>query len=161
MKLRVQQSDLFVAMVQALGASPTPLPYGEVYTALTTGIIDAAENSIISYETARHFETAPFYNLTEHTLLPSVLVFSKRIWDRLPAEDQTLIRQAAKDSVPYMRGLLDSRIAKSKETVQAGGAQFIPIEDKQAFVDAVQPLYEQFAGTPELKSLVERIQATK
>ncbi len=161
MKLRVQQSDMFVAMVQALGASPTPLPYGEVYTALTTGIIDAAENSIISYETARHFETAPFYNLTEHTLLPSVLVFSKRIWDRLPAEDQTLIRQAAKDSVPYMRGLLDSRIAKSKETVQAGGAQFIPVEDKQAFVDAVQPLYEQFAGTPELKSLVERIQATK
>src|SRR3712207_708493 len=63
MKIRVQQSDLFVAMVQALGASPTPLPYGEVYTALTTGIIDAAENSILSYETAQHFETAPFYNL--------------------------------------------------------------------------------------------------
>ncbi len=161
MKIRVQQSDLFVSMVQALGASPTPLPYGEVYTALTTGIIDAAENSIVSYETARHFETAPFYNLTEHSLLPSVVVFSKRIWDRLPAGDQALIRQAAKDSVPYMRGLLDDKIAKAKETVQAGGAQIVPIENRQEFEAAVRPLYEKFAGTPELKSLVERVLATK
>jgi tripartite ATP-independent transporter DctP family solute receptor len=161
MKIRVQQSDMFVAMVQALGASPTPLPYGEVYTALTTGIIDGAENSMLSYETSRHFEVAKHYTLTEHSLLPSVVVFSKVIWDRLPKEDQALIRQAAKDSVPYMRGLLKERFDKAKQTVEATGVQVTPVNNKQEFVDAVVPIYEKFATTPTLKNLIDRIQATQ
>lgn len=161
MKIRVQQSDLFVATIEALGANPTPMPYGEVYTALTTGIVDGAENNLPSYESSRHFEVAKHYTLTEHSMAPEVLVFSKVIWDRLDEEDQALIRQAAKDSVPHMRQLWDEREAKSRQTVEAGGAQIIPIEDRQAWVDAVQPIYERFAGTPELKSLVERAQATQ
>ena len=83
MKIRVQQSDLFVAMVEALGANPTPMPYGEVYTALKTGIVDAAENNFPSYESSRHFEAAKYYALTEHSMAPEVLVFSKVIWDTL------------------------------------------------------------------------------
>ena len=83
MKIRVQQSDLFVAMVEALGANPTPMPYGEVYTALKTGIVDAAENNFPSYESSRHFEAAKYYTLTEHSMAPEVLVFSKVIWDTL------------------------------------------------------------------------------
>ena len=88
MKIRVQQSDLFVAMVEALGANPTPMPYGEVYTALKTGIVDAAENNFPSYESSRHFEAAKYYTLTEHSMAPEVLVFSKVIWDTLDPEDQ-------------------------------------------------------------------------
>jgi TRAP-type C4-dicarboxylate transport system substrate-binding protein len=161
MKIRVQQSDLFVAIVEALGANPTPMPYGEVYTALTTGLIDAAENNFPSYESSRHFEAAKHYTLTEHSMAPEVLVFSKRIWDRLEAEDQAMIRQAAKDSVPHMRQLWDEREAKSRQAVEAGGAQISQVEDKQAWADAVKPVYEQFAAAPALKGLVERIQATK
>ena len=161
LKVRVIQSDLFVAMVQALGANPTPMPYGEVYTALKTGIVDAAENNWPSYESSRHFEAARYYNMSEHSLAPEVLVFSKVLWDRLDEEDQALIRQAAKESVPYMRKLWDEREAKARQTVEAGGATIIPLEDRQAWVDAVQPVYEQFAGTPELKSLIERAQATQ
>ena len=103
MKIRVQQSDLFVAMVEALGANPTPMPFGEVYTALKTGIVDAAENNFPSYESSRQFEAAKYYTLTEHSMAPEVLVFSKVIWDTLTPEDQAKIRKAAKDSVPYMR----------------------------------------------------------
>jgi len=77
-KVRVQQSDLFVAMVEGLGANPTPMPYGEVYTALKTGIVDAAENNLPSYESSRHFEAAKNYSLTEHSMCPEILVFSKR-----------------------------------------------------------------------------------
>jgi tripartite ATP-independent transporter DctP family solute receptor len=161
MKIRVQQSDLFVATIEALGASPTPMPYGEVYTALTTGIVDAAENNFPSYESSRHFEAAPNYTLTEHSMAPEVLVFSKVIWDTLSEEDQTLIRKAAKESVPYMRKLWDEREAKARQTVEAGGAQIIPLENSQEWVDAVQPVYERFANTPELKSLVEKIQASQ
>jgi len=161
MKIRVQQSDLFVAMVEALGANPTPMPFGEVYTALKTGIVDAAENNFPSYESSRQFEAAKYYTLTEHSMAPEVLVFSKVIWDTLTPEDQAKIRKAAKDSVPYMRGLWDEREAKSEATVKAGGAEILPLEDRQAWVDAMQPVYAKFANTPELQSLVQKVQATQ
>ena len=160
-KIRVQQSDLFVAMVEALGANPTPMPYGEVYTALKTGIVDAAENNFPSYESSRHFEAAKFYTLTEHSMAPEVLVFSKRIWDTLSKDDQALIRKAAKDSVPYMRKLWDEREAKSQQTVEAAGAQIIPIENKKEFIDAMQPVYAKFANTPKLQALLQKTRATQ
>jgi tripartite ATP-independent transporter DctP family solute receptor len=159
LKIRVQQSDLFVAMVEAMGANPTPMPYGEVYTALKTGIVDAAENNFPSYESSRHFEAAPNYVLTEHSMAPEVLVFSKAIWDRLKDEDKALIRQAAKDSVPHMRKLWDEREAKARQVVEAGGAKITPLENRQEFVDAMQPVYAKFAGTPELQGLVQKVQA--
>lgn len=161
MKIRVQQSDLFVAMVEALGANPTPMPYGEVYTALKTGIVDAAENNFPSYESSRHFEAAKYYTMTEHSMAPEVLVFSKVVWDTLTPEDQALIRKTAKESVPYMRKLWDEREAKARQTVEAGGAEIIVLEDRQAWVDAMQPVYAKFAATPELQTLVEQVQATK
>jgi tripartite ATP-independent transporter DctP family solute receptor len=161
LKLRVQQSDMFVSMTEALGASPTPLPYGEVYTALNTGIIDAAENSMLSYETSRHFEAAKYYNLTEHTLLPSVVIFSKVIWDRLPAADQELIRKAAKDSVSYQRKLAQERQAQSKEALTAKGIQFVPVDNRDEFVKAMAPVHAKFATTPEIKSLIQRVAETK
>jgi len=137
MKIRVQQSDLFVAMVEALGANPTPMPYGEVYTALKTGIVDAAENNFPSYESSRHFEAAKYYTLTEHSMAPEVLVFSKVVWDTLSADQQALIRKAAKDSVPHMRKLWDEREGKARQTVEAGGAEIIALEDRQAWGDAM------------------------
>jgi tripartite ATP-independent transporter DctP family solute receptor len=160
LKIRVQQSDLFVAMIQALGANPTPMPYGEVYTALKTGIVDAAENNWPSYESSRHFEAAKFYNLSEHSLAPEVLVFSKKVWDALPPGDQAILRQAAKDSVPFMRKLWDEREVKSRKAVEAAGIQVVPIANRKEFVDAMAPVYARFANTPRLQSLVKRIQET-
>ncbi|MBP2297601.1 TRAP transporter substrate-binding protein [Azospirillum picis] len=160
-KIRVQQSDLFVAMIQALGANATPMPFGEVYTALKTGIVDAAENNYPSYESSRHFEAAKYFTLTEHAMAPEVLVFSKVAWDRLSKDDQALIRQAAKESVPYMRKLWDEREAKSREIVTQAGAQIVEVANKQEFIDAMKPVYTQFANTPKLQSLVQRVQEAK
>lgn len=157
MKIRVQQSDLFVAMIEAMGANPTPMPYGEVYTALKTGIVDGAENNWPSYESSRHFEAAKYYNVTEHSMVPEVLVFSKKIWDTLPKEDQALIRKTAKESVPVMRKLWDEREAKSRKVAEAGGAQVVTITDKKPFVDAMAPVYSKFANSPKLQDLVKRI----
>ena len=161
LKVRVQQSDLFVALIEALHANPTPMPYGEVYTALKTGIVDAAENNWPSYESSRHYESARFYTLSEHSMAPEVLAFSKIVWDKLPKEDQARIRKAARDSVPYMRKLWDERELKSRRIVEAGGTQVITISNKQEFVDAMKPVYAKFADTPRLKDLVKRIQDTK
>lgn len=161
LKIRVQQSDLFVAMIEALNANPTPMPYGEVYTALKTGIVDAAENNWPSYESSRHFEAAKYYNLSEHSLAPEVLVFSKKIWDTLAKEDQALLRKAAKESVPYMRKLWDEREVKSRKIVEAAGSRIVTIANRQEFIDAMKPVYAKFANTPKLKDLVKRIQETK
>jgi len=161
LKIRVIQSDLFVAMVEALGANPTPMPYGEVYTALKTGIVDAAENNWPSYESSRHFEAAKFYTLDEHSLAPEVLVFSKVVWDKLSPQDQAAIRKAAKDSVPYMRKLWDEREVKSRKAVEAAGSQVITVANKQEFIDAMKPVYAKFASTPRLAGLVKRIQDTQ
>jgi tripartite ATP-independent transporter DctP family solute receptor len=161
MKIRVQQSDLFVGMIEALGANPTPMPLGEVYTALKTGIVDAAENNWPTYESSRHFEAAKYYNMSEHSLAPEVLVFSKKIWDGLSKEDQGLMRKAAKDSVPFMRKLWDEREVKARKAVEAAGSQVVTIANKQEFIDAMKPVYAKFANTPKLQDLVKRIQATK
>jgi len=161
LKIRVQQSDLFVGLIEALHANPTPMPYGEVYTALKTGIVDGAENNWPSYESSRHFESAKFYTLTEHSMAPEVLAFSKIVWDKLSKDEQAMIRKAAKDSVPYMRKLWEEREVKSRKTVEAAGVQVITLPDKQEFVDAMKPVYARFADTPKLKDLVKRAQESK
>jgi tripartite ATP-independent transporter DctP family solute receptor len=161
LKIRVQQSDLFVSMMEAIGANATPMPYGEVYTGLKTGIIDGAENNWPSYESSRHFEAAKYYNVTEHSMVPEVLVFSKRIFDGLPKEEQAMIRRTAKASVPVMRKLWDEREEKSRKVAEAAGVQILPLADKKPFIDAMKPVYTKFANTPKLQQLVQRIQEAK
>jgi tripartite ATP-independent transporter DctP family solute receptor len=161
LKVRVQQSDMWVALMQALGANPTPMPYAEVYTALKTGVVDGAENNWPSYESSKHFEVAKYYSLTEHSMAPEILVFSKKVWDTLPAEEQGVIRKAAKESVPYMRKLWDEREAASRKVIEAAGTVITADVDRAAFVSSVKPVYDKFAGTPELQDLVKRIAETK
>lgn len=160
MKVRVQQSDLWVSLLEAMGANATPMPFGEVYTALKTGLVDAAENNYPSFESSRHFEVAKFHSKTEHSMAPEMLLFSKKIWDGLTPEDQKQIRQAAKESVPYMRKLWDEREEKSLATVKAAGAQIIEV-DKPSFQAAMKPVYDKFISDARLKDLIKRIQDTK
>src|SRR5215216_4940348 len=103
MRIRVQQSDLMTAMIKALGAEPVALPYGQVLTGLTTRLIDGAEHNWPSYVTTNHFTAARHYTMTEHTMSPEVLVMSRKAWDSLSAEDQTIFRAAAQESSRSMR----------------------------------------------------------
>jgi len=160
MKIRVQQSDLWVALLQAMGANATPMPYGEVYTALKVGTVDGAENNWPSYDTSRHFEVAKYYSLTEHSMAPEMLLMSKKVYDTLTPDEQKVIRQAAKESVPYMRKLWDEKEAKSRAAVIAGGSQIIEV-DKKSFQDAMKPVYDKFITDAKLKDLIVRVQATQ
>jgi len=160
LKVRVQQSDLWVSLLEAMGANATPMPFGEVYTALKTGLIDAAENNYPSYESSRHFEVAKYFSKTEHSMAPEILLFSKKTWDTLTPEDQKIIREAAKESVVYMRKLWDEREEKSLATVKAAGAQIVEV-DKASFQAAMKPVYDKYLQDPKLKALVARVQATK
>ncbi|QPC86928.1 DctP family TRAP transporter solute-binding subunit [Mesorhizobium sp. NBSH29] len=160
MKFRVMQSDIFVDMVGALGAAATPMPYGEVYSGLETGVIDGAENNFPSYDTAKHAEVAKFYSLDEHLIVPEVLVMSKASWEKLTPEDQTAVKAAAKESVAKQWELWDAQVQKSRAAVEASGSK-ITSPDKQPFIDAMKPVYEKWVTDPKLKDLVARIQATE
>jgi tripartite ATP-independent transporter DctP family solute receptor len=158
LKIRVQQSDLWVALAGAMGANPTPMPAGEVYTALKTGLIDAAENNIPSYDGFKHYEAVKFYSRTEHSMAPEMLVMSKAVYDKLPKADQELFRQAAKDSVPFQRKKWDEQEAKSLEVVTKGGATIVSDVDKASFRQAMTPVYTKFINTPDLQRLVKAVQ---
>jgi len=160
LKFRVIQSDVFVDMVGALGASATPMPYGEVYSSIETGVIDGAENNFPSYESAKHFEVAKNYSLDEHTIVPEVFVMSKTAWDQLSDEDKAIFKQAGKESMEKQWELWDARVAQSRKIVEDAGSQ-ITTPDKQPFIDAMKPVYEKYVNTPELKDFVARIQAVK
>ncbi|TGQ50396.1 TRAP transporter substrate-binding protein [Mesorhizobium sp. M1C.F.Ca.ET.193.01.1.1] len=160
MKFRVIQSDVFVDMVNALGANATPMAYGEVYSALETGVIDGAENNWPSFESAKHYEVAKHYTIDQHQIVPEVLVMAKASWDKLSPEDQAIVRQAAKDSVVKMRELWDAQEKKSRDIVEKAGVKVSEI-DKQPLIDAMKPVYDKYLSTPELKDLAARIQATK
>lgn len=160
LKIRVQQSDLWVALVSAMGANATPMPFGEVYTGLKTGLIDAAENNIPSFDTAKHVEAVKIYSKTEHSMAPEILVMSKIIWDKLPPAEQAMVRAAAKESVAFQRQKWDEQEAKSLANVKAAGAEIVDV-DKSSFQAAMAPVYEKFMTTPEMKRLVKATQDTK
>jgi tripartite ATP-independent transporter DctP family solute receptor len=160
MKVRVQQSDLWVALVGAMGGNATPMPFGEVYTGLKTGLLDAAENNIPSYESVKHYESAKYYSKTEHSMAPEMLLMSKIVWDKLPKADQDMVRAAAKESVAFQRKKWDEQETKSLAAVKAGGAEIIDV-DKKSFQAVMGPVYDKFMTTPDLKRLVKAIQDTK
>lgn len=160
MKVRVQQSDLWVALVGAMGGNATPMPFGEVYTGLKTGLLDAAENNIPSYDSVKHYESAKYYSKTEHSMAPEMLLMSKVVWDKLPKADQDLFRAAAKESVAFQRKKWDEQETKSLAAVKAGGAEIIDV-DKKSFQAVMGPVYDKFMTTPDLKRLVKSIQDTK
>lgn len=161
MKFRVMQSDMFVDMVAALGANATPMPYGEVYSSIQTGVIDGAENNWPSYDSSGHFEVAQHYTLDQHLIVPEVLVVAKSSFEKLSAQDQEILRQAAKESVPFMRELWSAREAESEARLREAGVEIVSDIDKTPFIEAMVPVYEKYVTSPKLKQMVEDIQATQ
>lgn len=160
LRIRVQQSPVAEAMIAALGGQPAPLPYGQVAVGLTTGIIDGAENNWPSYQDALHWQMAPYYSLSEHSMAPEVLIMSKKVWDGLGSADQNQLRQAARDSVSHMRALWSAREDAAREELAAAGVQANTV-DKAAFAEAVRPLMDRFTADPKLRDLARRIQAVE
>lgn len=160
LKIRVQNSDIYVAMVQALGANPTPIPYGEVYQALVQGVVDGAENNWPSYESTGHYEVAGYYSSTEHLIIPECFCVSKALWDGLSDGDKDIVKSAARRSAVTQRELWAKRSSASREKVIAAGVKFNEIADKAPFQAAMKPVYDKFiAENPDLEGLVKAIQA--
>ncbi|MGF1544427.1 MAG: TRAP transporter substrate-binding protein [Parvularculaceae bacterium] len=159
MKLRVQNSDLYVAMIEALGGDATPMSFSEVYQGILQGVIDGAENNWPSYQPSRHFEVAKHYTRTEHVMAPEILVINARSWRKLTDADQALMVDAARASVPVMRKLWDERVAASREIIVASGVEVVELDDKKPFQDLMAPVYERFLDA-DLQNLFQDVQST-
>jgi tripartite ATP-independent transporter DctP family solute receptor len=155
MKLRVLPSKTAHEMITTLGGGPTPIPFGELYTALQQGMIDGAENNPPSLFTSRHYEVARHYSLDEHTRVPDVVIFSKSIWEGLAPHVQTWIKQAAADSVVFERKLWREQTEEALRAIEKAGVK-IYNPDKAAFASAMAPMYAKVEGT-RIGDLVKRI----
>jgi tripartite ATP-independent transporter DctP family solute receptor len=161
LRIRVQQSDLVIRMMKALGAEPVALPYGQVLTALSAQLVDGAENNWPSYVTTGHYKVAPYYTVTEHTMGPEILVMSRRAWQELSDADRAIVRTAARDSSRHMREQWLGWEERSKKQAADGGSTIIDNFDRRPFEDATRPLRDEMRADPRFGPLIERIQAVR
>ena len=159
LKIRVQQSDVNSALMDAFGASATPMDFGEVYSALQNGVVGGAENNWPSYLSTSHYEVAPNYTLDEHTRVPEVLVMNQDTWDQLSEEDQQIVQEAATESVEYQREQWDQTVQEAKDELESEGVNVIPVEDKEPWREAARPVIE--SRRDEFGDVLDQIEAAK
>jgi len=158
-KVRVMESVTASNMVKAMGGSPTPVSYGELYTALQQGIVDAAENNPPSLYTSKHYEVCKFYSLDEHAALPDVVIVSTKVWESLTSQEQQWLQEVADESATYQYELWAASTAESMRELEKAGVT-ITYPDKAPFREAVKGIYEQLAiDQPEIYKIAMAIQA--
>ena len=160
LKIRVMKSITAMEMVKAQGGSPTPISWGELYTALQSGVVDGAENNPPSFYTSHHYEVCKYYCLNEHTMVPDVLIISQKVWVKLSEQEKLWLQQAADESVPVQRKLWAESEKKSLEIVKEAGVTII-YPDKEPFSDKVTELLESYRENEKLYDLISRIREVK
>ena len=157
MKVRVMGNPMFVDMMNALGGNGVAMGYDQVFSALQTGVVDGAENNPPSFVFDNHYQAAKYYTLTEHLIVPEIVVFSRRTWDSLSKDDQGLIRSLAKEAQQEERVLWRQYEQQALEKAKAAGIQVIEVSDKKPFQDAVKPVWDKYG--PKYAEMIKRIQA--
>ena len=160
LKIRVMKSITAMEMVKAQGGSPTPISWGELYTALQSGVVDGAENNPPSFYTSHHYEVCKYYCLNEHTMVPDVLIIGQKAWEKLSEQERTWLQQAADESVPVQRELWAASEKESLEIVEEAGVTII-YPDKEPFSQKVTELLESYQENERLYELITRIRAVK
>ncbi|MBX3428278.1 MAG: TRAP transporter substrate-binding protein [Hyphomonadaceae bacterium] len=157
LKVRVPRSDIFLQMLDVMGANPTPIPFGEVFTGLQTHLIDAAENNWSTFQSTRQYEVARYWSQTEHCHSPDVLMFSKARYDAMSPSDRDLLRVKARESVTVMRGLWDEKQARARQIVLDAGVAANTVE-RAPFLAAVEPVRRRYASDQVIGDLLRRIE---
>ncbi len=159
LKIRVMQNPIYVDMVNAMGGNGLSVSFSELFTAMQTGVVDGAENNPPTYDTHKHYEVAGHYSLTEHLMVPEIFVFSKKIWDTLPALDRQLIRKASAMTVVKERELWAAREQQSLADLKSKGINVITDVDKKPFIMATEPVRVKFGK--KFPDLIKRASAVE
>jgi tripartite ATP-independent transporter DctP family solute receptor len=155
LKIRVQQSQTAIRMVKAFGGAPTPISWGELYTALQQGVVDGAENNPPSFYLSGHYEVAKYYTLDEHTYVPDILLISKYVWDHLLQEQRDWLQLSVDESVIYQKALWKKDVQHALDAVTAAGVT-VYRPDKALFARKVEGMYRDYEGT-DIGELIRRI----
>jgi tripartite ATP-independent transporter DctP family solute receptor len=161
LKIRTMGNQMFVDMANAMGANGVAMGYDQLINALQTGIVDGAENNYPSYSTGQHYNYAPYFSTTGHLMIPEILVFSKKVWESLSAEDQALITKLAKEAQLEQRELWMAKEQESIADMKAHGVTITEItpEEKKRFQDAMKPVWDKYGA--QYADLLEQIQAVQ
>ncbi len=158
-KVRMMGNPLFVDTMNAMGGNGISMAYGEVFSALQTGVIDGAENNPPSFFTSNHYTTGmKYYAQTNHLIIPELLVISKVTWDKLSADDKALMKKVAREAQMEQRVLWDKSVADYTVKLKAAGVEFVPV-DQKVFFDATAPVRAKYGA--KFADLMKRIDATK
>jgi tripartite ATP-independent transporter DctP family solute receptor len=158
-KIRMMGNPLFVDTMNAMGGNGISMGYGEVFTALQTGVIDGAENNPPTLYTANHFKAgAKYYSQTNHLIIPEILVMSKVAWDKLSPEEQALFKRTGREAQMEQRALWDKAVAEYTGKLKAEGVEFINVDTKP-FFDATAPVRAKYGS--QFTDLMNRIAAVK
>lgn len=156
-KVRMMGNPMFVETMNAMGGNGISMGYGEVFSALQTGVVDGAENNPPSYFTSNHFTTgAKYYTQTNHLMIPEIFVMSKAVWSKLSAEDQALVKKFAREAQMEQRALWDKSVAENTAKLKAAGVEFISVDNKP-FYDATAPVRAKYGA--QFADLMKRIEA--
>jgi TRAP-type C4-dicarboxylate transport system substrate-binding protein len=152
LRIRVLPSEVFLQMVENIGATAVTVPYKDVKDALATKKIDCAENNMPSYESAGHSQYAKFVLLTNHVFSAEALVLSSKLWNSLSAKDREIFSKAGADSAILMRDLWAKRVISATEATSKQGSQFARFKDSASMVRRLGPLYKKYMDDPVTRS---------
>jgi tripartite ATP-independent transporter DctP family solute receptor len=159
LKVRVMGNPMFVDMMNALGGNGVAMGYDQVFSALQTGVVDGAENNPPSFVFDNHYQVAKYYTLTEHLIVPEMLVMSRKTWDQLSKDDQALIMKFGREAQLEERALWTKYENDAMEKAKAAGIQITQINDKAPFQDAVKPVWDKYG--PKYAEMIKRIEAVE
>lgn len=156
LKLRVQNDLMSVDMANTLGASATPMAFGELYTALQQNVVDGAENNIPSFVSSNHYEVCKYYIFDEHTMVPDVVIIGTKFWNLLSEEEKGWLDAAAKESVVKQKQFWQETVIENMKMLKKAGVEFI-YPEKEPFVKKSKPVMERLMKDPKLKPIIDKI----
>ena len=156
LKLRVQNDQMSVDMANTLGASATPMAFGELYTALQQNVVDGAENNIPTFVSSNHFEVCKYYIFDEHTMVPDVVIIGTKFWNLLSDEEKGWLDAAAKESVAKQKQYWQETVKENMKMLKEAGVEFI-YPEKEPFVIKSKPVMERLLKNPKLKPIIDKI----
>lgn len=153
-KIRVQESPLHIDMARALGGSGTPMAYGELYSGLQAGVVDAAENNEVSYASQRHYEVAPYFSQTNHLVGLDYLIINTETLNELCLSERELFDAAWEATYAYHQELWAEATEEAIEEAKNGGATFSEV-DEESFSDALNSLADRYIKTDTQQKLYD------
>jgi tripartite ATP-independent transporter DctP family solute receptor len=159
LKIRTQETELMTDIIKAFGASPVAMAYGDVYSALQTGVVDGAENNWPSFEASRHYEIAKFFTVDEHNRIPELIVVSQKVMEKLSPEHRNIVIQAAKEAAVLEREEWLKREAISRERIESAGVKITTLQSSKEFEQKTKSLYDKYAS--DYKNIIKEIIETE